>query len=301
MLPPEVLSVSLSTLSLRRRPRAVLAALARASAPILACVGVRPSGALEASSGLCRSSSESSVRPASPPASLSAAAAALPSLRSSRFLRHRASLSRMRWATPRRVGRRACGKRRVRRGGTSSGRRLHTRVQSEIHSLANLAAARATCRLAAAARRSQARRGAQPTQDAGLHPRPRLCPAHGRLAARVRGRWVVVEDLGVPGSADAPDWKSFAVTRGDVRTHAARDAQPAGAAARGGSLCVRRSREDGTPATRHKRQGERRSELSARTTTPTCGDGLHAVKNRAAGGEGGPRARQREPSDHPPW
>ena len=44
-----------------------------------------------------------------------------------------------------------------------------TRVQSKIHSFANLAAARATCRLAAAARRSQARRGAQPTQDAGLH------------------------------------------------------------------------------------------------------------------------------------
>ena len=33
-----------------------------------------------------------------------------------------------------------------------------TRVRSKIHSLANLAAARATCRLAAAARRSQARR-----------------------------------------------------------------------------------------------------------------------------------------------
>ena len=45
-----------------------------------------------------------------------------------------------------------------------------TRVQSKIHSLVNLAAARATCRLAAAARRSQARGGAQPTQDAGLHP-----------------------------------------------------------------------------------------------------------------------------------
>ena len=63
---------------------------------------------------------------------------------------------------------------------------LDTGVQAKIHSLANSAAARATCRLAAAARRSQARRGAQPTQDAGLHPRPRLCPAHGRLAARVR-------------------------------------------------------------------------------------------------------------------
>ena len=74
---------------------------------------------------------------------------------------------------------------------------LHTRVQAKIHSLANSAAARATCRLAAAARRSQARRGAQPTQDAGLHPRPRLCPAHGRLATRVRRRRAVVEDVGV--------------------------------------------------------------------------------------------------------
>ena len=52
----------------------------------------------------------------------------------------------------------------------------------KIIASANLAAAGATCRLAAAARRSQARRGGQPTQDAGLHPRPRLCPAHGRLS-----------------------------------------------------------------------------------------------------------------------
>ena len=72
-----------------------------------------------------------------------------------------------------------------------------TRVQSKIHSLANLAAARATCQPAAAARRSQARRGAHPTQNAGVHPRPRLRPAHGRLPARVRGRRAVVEDLGV--------------------------------------------------------------------------------------------------------
>ena len=56
-----------------------------------------------------------------------------------------------------------------------------TRVQSNIHGLANLAAARATCQPAAAARRSQARRGAYPTQNAGVHPRPRLRPAHGRL------------------------------------------------------------------------------------------------------------------------
>ena len=45
---------------------------------------------------------------------------------------------------------------------------------------------RATCQLVAAARRSQARRGAHPTQNAGVHPRPRLRPAHDRLAARVR-------------------------------------------------------------------------------------------------------------------
>ena len=47
-----------------------------------------------------------------------------------------------------------------------------TRFQSKIHSLAILAAARATCRLAAAARRSQARRGAQPT-----HAGRRAAPA----------------------------------------------------------------------------------------------------------------------------
>ena len=53
-------------------------------------------------------------------------------------------------------------------GGTSSGRHADLRheVQSKIHSLANLAAARATCQPAAAARRSQARRGAHPTQNA---------------------------------------------------------------------------------------------------------------------------------------
>ena len=45
---------------------------------------------------------------------------------------------------------------------------LHdTRVQSKIHGLANLAAARATCQPAAVARRSQARRGAHPTQRGG--------------------------------------------------------------------------------------------------------------------------------------
>ena len=70
-----------------------------------------------------------------------------------------------------------------------------TRVQSKIHSLANLAAARATCQPAAAARRSQARRGAHPTQNAGVHLRPRLRPAH----VRVRGRRAVVEDLPMAG------------------------------------------------------------------------------------------------------
>ena len=197
----------------------------------------------ESERGLCRSSSESSVRPASPPASLSAAAAALPPLRSSRFLRHRASLSRMRWATPRRVGRRACGKRRVRRGGTSSGRRLHTRVQSEIHSLANLAAARAPCRLAAAARRSQARRGSQPTQDAGLHPRPRLCPAHGRLAARVRGRRAVVDRgthrtyalLKAHSYLNTSGTKRSGASQGRMTPHPCPAAAPAGGAPRDSS------------------------------------------------------------------
>ena len=59
------------------------------------------------------------------------------------------------------------------------------------------AAARATCQLAAAARRSQARRRARSAQDAGVHLRPRLRPANGCSAARVRGRRAVVEGLGV--------------------------------------------------------------------------------------------------------
>ena len=50
-------------------------------------------------------------------------------------------------------------------GGALAGGRLaqtyNTRVQSKVRSLANLAAASATCQPAAAARRSQARRGAQ--------------------------------------------------------------------------------------------------------------------------------------------
>ena len=57
--------------------------------------------------------------------------------------------------------------------------------QSKVRSLANLAAASATCQPAVAARRSQAaRRGAHPPQNAGVHLRPRLRPAHGRLPTR---------------------------------------------------------------------------------------------------------------------
>ena len=56
-----------------------------------------------------------------------------------------------------------------------------TRFQSKIHSLANLAAARATCRLAAAARRSQARRGAQMTIGHVLKQFTRVsAPAYAR-------------------------------------------------------------------------------------------------------------------------
>ena len=54
---------------------------------------------------------------------------------------------------------------------TSSGRHAqtyNTRVQSKERSLANLAAASATCQPAATARHSQARRGAHPPQDAGV-------------------------------------------------------------------------------------------------------------------------------------
>jgi hypothetical protein len=65
----------------------------------------------------------------------------------------------------------------------------NTRVHSKVRSLANLAAASATCQPAAAARRSQARRGAHPPQDAWVHLRPghgSAPPAHGRLPTRVR-------------------------------------------------------------------------------------------------------------------
>ena len=81
----------------------------------------------------------------------------------------------------------------------------NTRAQSKVRSLANLAAASATCQPAAAARRSQARRGAHPPQDAGVHLRPRLRPAHGRLPTRVRGRRAVVScaaDDDTPGRAE---------------------------------------------------------------------------------------------------
>ena len=46
----------------------------------------------------------------------------------------------------------------------------YTRVGSKIHRPANLAAARATCQLAALARRSHARRGARPAQNADRMP-----------------------------------------------------------------------------------------------------------------------------------
>ena len=69
-------------------------------------------------------------------------------------------------AIPPRVGLALIGSRPV---GAGSDRGPHdtSALASKIHSLANLAAVRATCRVAAAARRSQARRGTQPTQDAG--------------------------------------------------------------------------------------------------------------------------------------
>ena len=72
------------------------------------------------------------------------------------------------------------------RGGASSGRRAqtyNTRVQSKVRSLANLAAASATCQPAAAARRSQARRGAHPPQGAIGGNTEQNCSLH---AASVR-------------------------------------------------------------------------------------------------------------------
>ena len=62
-----------------------------------------------------------------------------------------------------------------------------TRVQSKVRSLANLAAASATCQPAAAARRSQARRGAHPPQDAGRETEAKPAP-HSRHTKRTRTR-----------------------------------------------------------------------------------------------------------------
>ena len=101
---------------------------------------------------------------------------------------------------------RACQGRRApfrrRRGAIQrTTRNYDTRVQSKIHSLASLAAARATCQPAAAARRSQARRGAHPcTQNAGVHPRPRLRPAHTAACPRAYaggGPWWRISAFGL--------------------------------------------------------------------------------------------------------
>ena len=70
-------------------------------------------------------------------------------------------------------------------GGGGHSRMLRHEIEPKIHSPANLAAARATCQLAAAARRSQARRRARSAQDAGVHLRPRL---RGRSAPPTAAR-----------------------------------------------------------------------------------------------------------------
>ena len=103
----------------------------------------------------------------------------------------------------------ACG------GGASRGR-SGTRVQSKVHSLANLAAARATCQPAAAARRSQGRppRSLTPRRKkrrAGYTRGQTGHPAHGRLPARVRGRRAVVED---PACSSARPQGMFSFTSG---------------------------------------------------------------------------------------
>ena len=87
-----------------------------------------------------------------------------------------------------------------------------TRVESKIHSPANLAAARATCQLAGRGRLASLtgpprrathaeHRGAPAAQNAGVHPRPRLRRAHGCLAARVLGRRAMVERISASRSA----------------------------------------------------------------------------------------------------
>jgi hypothetical protein len=70
---------------------------------------------------------------------------------------------------------------------------------SKVRSLANLAAASATCQPAAAARRSQARRVAHPPQDAGVHLRPRLRPPTAACPRAYAGG-----GEGTPADADAP-------------------------------------------------------------------------------------------------
>ena len=73
-----------------------------------------------------------------------------------------------------------------------------TRVQSKIHSLVILAAARATCpspRPPCAAHRPAAAARTPRRMPGCMHPRPRLRPAHGHLPARVRGRRAVVHSL----------------------------------------------------------------------------------------------------------
>ena len=82
-------------------------------------------------------------------------------------------------------------------GRTSSGRHAqtyNTRVLSKVRSLANLAAASATCQPASVARRSQARRGAHPPQRRrmpGSAPAATAAPptalAHARTRAAGRG------------------------------------------------------------------------------------------------------------------
>jgi hypothetical protein len=99
-------------------------------------------------------------------------------------------------------------------------RPIRKRVQSKIHSLTNLAAARATCQPAAATRRLQARRGAHPTQNAGVHPRPRPRPL-ARARTRAAGGPSVVEDLGVR----PPDGRQAAAD--DARPRPPEHASPA--------------------------------------------------------------------------
>ena len=99
---------------------------------------------------------------------------------------------------------------RPRRDGRGGG--ALTRTTAGSIAWRNVAAPRATCRLAAAARRSQARRGSQPTQDAGLHPRGpagSAPPAHPRPLGRARtyvggGPWLRMSAFGLPMAGRRP-------------------------------------------------------------------------------------------------